>query len=557
MNILIGSSIRRNPNILEAYLESIEKLNTEDMVVDYMFIDDNDNLKSVKLLADFKHRYKKNTMVIESNQIISRSGEFGVLKNGLHAWNNDLIARVALLKDKIIEQAIDKKYDFLFLVDSDIILHPDTLKHLVSLRKDIVSEIFWTDWKATGTTTPAVWLEDENDIVKKSELAGKDRFYEKRETSSFYAMLRVPGVYSVGGLGAITLVSRVALKKGVKYEQLDNVSFWGEDRHFCIRARALGLELWVDTNYPALHIYRDCLLANVDKFYKNGYKDQYARIPHNCSASSKLTKKKVSFVSNLKSKKRDLVSLHNFIRRKLFEKHRVVKDNPKLTLMMMVRNEGDRYLKDVLERLKPVLDYAVFLDNDSTDNTEDVIESVLGGYVEYRIIRNNSTGFDDESKARTKLWRETIKTKPDWIFALDADEIPERKLVAELPNLLNNEYVDIYSFKKYDMWDDKRYRKDGFWAPSYWALLIRYQPNFKYKYRRRKIHCERLPYNATSVLVNCNYPLKIKHMGWVKDADKERKYKQYLHLDPDGYFNPREHYESILDKNPVLEEFKD
>src|SRR5690606_16569030 len=36
-----------------------------------------------------------------------------------------------------------------------------------------------------------------------------------------------------------------------------NISFWGEDRHFCIRAQALGFDLFVDTNYPAFHIYRE------------------------------------------------------------------------------------------------------------------------------------------------------------------------------------------------------------------------------------------------------------------------------------------------------------
>ena len=30
---------------------------------------------------------------------------------------------------------------------------------------------------------------------------------------------------------------------------------FGEDRHFCIRAAALGLSLYVDTHYPAYHIY--------------------------------------------------------------------------------------------------------------------------------------------------------------------------------------------------------------------------------------------------------------------------------------------------------------
>ena len=53
-----------------------------------------------------------------------------------------------------------------------------------------------------------------------------------------------------------TIKCNKALKLGVSFSIIDNISFWGEDRHFCIRAEALGLKLYVDTVYPAYHIYR-------------------------------------------------------------------------------------------------------------------------------------------------------------------------------------------------------------------------------------------------------------------------------------------------------------
>jgi len=68
--------------------------------------------------------------------------------------------------------------------------------------------------------------------------------------------LKVPGVYTVGGLGACTLISKRAIQAGVNFKEIYNISFMGEDRHFCIRAVALGFELFVDTHYPAFHIYR-------------------------------------------------------------------------------------------------------------------------------------------------------------------------------------------------------------------------------------------------------------------------------------------------------------
>ena len=71
----------------------------------------------------------------------------------------------------------------------------------------------------------------------------------------------------MGGLGACTLIARAALLKGVRFKQIENLRILkGEDRFFCVRAAALGLELFVDTHYPAYHIYRESDLEGVPEY---------------------------------------------------------------------------------------------------------------------------------------------------------------------------------------------------------------------------------------------------------------------------------------------------
>lgn len=558
--VLIGNPIRRNPKILKAYLDGLEKIEAGEFRIEYYLIDDNDSEESKKLLNTFKKSHSKNTHLIMSSEILNKQGpEFTTDSTGLHGWNEDLIERVAALKDNMIDFARKEGYDYLFLIDSDTLVQPESLIHLTDLNKDIVSEIFWTDWEGNGAVTPFVWMEDENGIVKKSKLIRKDKFYINRERASLYAMLRVPGTYEVGGLGAVTLISKKALKEGVSFKKISNVSFYGEDRHFCIRAKALGLELWEDTCYPAFHIYRENLLKNVSKFYKYGYKDEYVK-----SSNVNLKNKKIKpqnyldgVIGKLKKLRRDVIGMKDFSRRKIFDKKRVIRDKHHLTLMMMVRNEGDRYLEQQLKLLRDHIDYAVFLDNNSSDNTVDVIKRTLDGHVDYKIIHNDTSGFDNESKSRSRLWGEVVKTNPDWILALDADEIPEKKLLDKLSELMENKAADIYAFKVYDMWREGFYRKDELWKPSYCTLMIRYQPKFKYKYQRKKIHCDRLPYNAVTTLTVCNYPLKVQHLGWLRDEDKKKKYDRYIKLDSEGRFGSIEQYKSILDKEPNLVRFKE
>ncbi|WP_338140244.1 hypothetical protein [Paenibacillus thiaminolyticus] len=56
----------------------------------------------------------------------------------------------------MIQHAIDEQYDYLFLVDSDLLLHPRTVEQLVATGKDIVSEIFWTSWQSDSAPQPQV-----------------------------------------------------------------------------------------------------------------------------------------------------------------------------------------------------------------------------------------------------------------------------------------------------------------------------------------------------------------------------------------------------------------
>ncbi|ARO64138.1 Uncharacterized protein B5E39_1701 [Bacillus cereus] len=188
-------------------------------------------------------------------------------------WNEDLIWKVAKYKNKIIDKMLEEEYDYLFFVDSDLVLHPKTLQHLVQLNKDIVAEIFWTKWEKNNVELPQVWLYDHYTLYEHHREEVLEEKEIQRRTLEFLNMLKKPGVYEVGGLGACTLFSRSALEKGVNFSKIKNVTMWGEDRHLSIRAAALGIRLFVDSHFPAYHIYRDSELKGV-KNYKQQYRKQ-------------------------------------------------------------------------------------------------------------------------------------------------------------------------------------------------------------------------------------------------------------------------------------------
>lgn len=259
VSVLISSSVRQKAEILREFLLSLKRLKKDGLAVDYCFVDENDDEDAKELLKEFTDGIC-GKIIIES-----RPQDLYIKDGDTHHWKESLIWKVADNKNMILKLAKEKEYDFVFLVDSDIVLKPETLVHLISLNKDIVSEIFWTRWRKNSIELPQVWVSDQYTLFYKRRDEQITEVDANRRIMDFLNMLKVPGIYKVGGLGACTLISKKAILKGVSFDEIYNVSFWGEDRHFCIRAAALGFELFVDTNYPAFHIYRDDDLKRVKK----------------------------------------------------------------------------------------------------------------------------------------------------------------------------------------------------------------------------------------------------------------------------------------------------
>jgi glycosyltransferase involved in cell wall biosynthesis len=471
-----------------------------------MFVDDNVDEKAKEMLRLFASEHSHTKIIVGNGQ-----GKY-LCNEETHYWDDCLMLKVANYKNRIIDYAIENQYDYLFFADSDLVLHPNLIEHLKSRGKEIISEIFWCSWHTGTPELPNVWLFDEYDITPKELGENLDEKEEKVRQSKFLNMLKIPGVYEVGGLGACTLISLSALEKGVNFTPVKNLTIHGEDRFFCIRAAVLGLDLFVDTHYPAYHIYRERDLAGVGT-----YVDEYNR--------------DAAFVRKYKTK------------------------GNKITLSMIVKNEEGRYLEQTLKSLCGHIDEAVIIDDDSTDNTVNICKEALAG-IPLHIVKNEDSMFNNETSLRQKQWNETIKTNPDWILNLDADEILEEGFWGDAQKFLDNPKYDIYSFRLYDMWNQTHYRDDEYWHSHsiYRPFLLRYQSDFPYKWNEIPQHCGRFPVNIFSH-PTANSKYRIKHFGWATEKDRSEKQKRYEKADPDAIYGIKEQYDSIMDRSPTLREF--
>lgn len=232
MKIALYCPVREDARTLKLSLEQHSKL---EGIAYRWYFDDNDEPASSALLSP----RERVTLPDQKNRPAYIRQD-----SGTHEWDRRLMSRMCQVRNAGISRFLDSDADFLFMIDADVFPHPATALHLASLKREIVSEVYWTQWSPAEPYLPNVW--DEHNYG----FRGPERILTLRETGN---------QHRVGGLGAITLISRRALEfPGVDYSLIPSLAsvFPGEDRHFCIRAQAHGLDLWADTQYPPFHLYR-------------------------------------------------------------------------------------------------------------------------------------------------------------------------------------------------------------------------------------------------------------------------------------------------------------
>lgn len=234
MKVLITAPLRQSVGIFEAYQGALDALIVPAGVTVDRFFVVND---CPEIVPHIRGKYA----VIDTNDLYEKTHDD-------HIWTHDNLTKMHTLRNRTVEEMLAGDYDYWWSIDTDVIVQPQTLAALLDADKDIVSEIFWTkNWCNA-------WLYD--------------------QCSGMPAEWHKAGLYQCGMTGACTLVKRRVFEAGVDYSPIPCIkqSLWGEDRHFCIRAACHGFQMWVDTHYPATHLFTDALYREYLRSKDNGIK---------------------------------------------------------------------------------------------------------------------------------------------------------------------------------------------------------------------------------------------------------------------------------------------
>ena len=200
----------------------------------------------------------------------------------------------------------------------------------------------------------------------------------------------------------------------------------------------------------------------------------------------------------------------------------------KLISAVLARNEADRYLARVLDRLLQFSDHILLLDDHSADQTIEVAQS-YGCLVQSR----NGSGpmWGQERAARAELWAWASQVAEDgWVLICDADQI----LYGDIRPLMESWICNAWAFPLYDCWDqEQQYRADGYWqgyqlARPWFFCPSRVPDGYVPVWDREGLHTGHCPSNFPLACGSAPADIYWQHLGWLTLSDRNEKYQRYM-----------------------------
>jgi len=225
-----------------------------------------------------------------------------------------------------------------------------------------------------------------------------------------------------------------------------------------------------------------------------------------------------------------------------------------IVLLTSCYNE-EKNIADFLENVEKIVDGIIVLDDESTDNSWDLLESEK---IILKIKKRRVTFNDLENRnvllnvAQEILLKNKIRV--GWFLWLDFDE---RIYLREIENVKKSLFLpynknNVYKLPILHMWDSTKYNGEYPESENGVQLqkrLFRHLPCFTpYKIKSEKhLHFPLIPYNEKSK----NFPLLIQHLGFNNEEKRKLKYDSYTKK-YDKALTTKSSYEFLLKENVLL-----
>lgn len=171
------------------------------------------------------------------------------------------VKRLVRSRNRILDYALEKGFDFVFMMDSDVVAPTDAISDILDCEQDIVSGLYWNNFRSSGVVKwlPVAWMPitSEEFAIMKTKARFPEGFTHRDLQRHLTAKEAESGdlmevLYPSAGC---LLLSRRAFES-VRYGLVPapQGTFVSDDIAFFKDAKEKGFKLYCDTSVSCAHL---------------------------------------------------------------------------------------------------------------------------------------------------------------------------------------------------------------------------------------------------------------------------------------------------------------
>jgi hypothetical protein len=214
-------------------------------------------------------------------------------------------------------------------------------------------------------------------------------------------------------------------------------------------------------------------------------------------------------------------------------------------IMVCGPGEADRYLEKSLLEFKRLCDDAIIVTNNADEKTKQLIKSY-----EYTTYEDNREWGISQPSIKSTLLERAGESKPDWIIALDSDEVFAPDFTREEAERLASGTEIAYNFLVVNLYNDEQHFAHSTGIQRFWNIrFYKYLPEYGLQFLKKNLHCGLAP--PIAYKYGWHAPYYLLHYGLMKKEDRERKVERYKKYDPEKKFKSGNYYNELAEELPM------
>ena len=201
--------------------------------------------------------------------------------------------------------------------------------------------------------------------------------------------------------------------------------------------------------------------------------------------------------------------------------------------------EADRYMEATLKEFKRLCDDTLIVTNNATQKEKKLIKKY--GFKTYE---DNREWGKEQPNIKTDLLTKAGELEPDWVIALDMDEVFAPEFTRSEAERLGSGDEIAWYFLIVNLYNDSDHFAHDAGIQRFWNIrFYRYAPEFGLVFQRKNLHCGLGP--PIMYKYGWHAPYYLEHYGLMLPEDRQKKAERYEKYDPYRIFKPGPYYDDL------------